>query len=191
MNHHHGHLKNFEEREKMLPSRQILERFGLHSGQHIADLGCGYGFFTLRAGEMVGADGKIEAVDIEPERLEFLKQAQRERQVPGQIQTHLATNETIPLPDAWVEAALIANVLHELQNPLGYLQESKRILKSAGELWIVEWQKKETPMGPPLDERKSEAEWESLLTKAGFHLVWTEKLEPAHVLMLAYLPKAQ
>ncbi|MHB1406666.1 MAG: class I SAM-dependent methyltransferase [Desulfitobacteriaceae bacterium] len=185
MVHKHNFLKNFEEREKMLPSQWILERFGLCPGQHLADLGCGYGYFTLRAAEMTGSYGKIEAVDIEKERLDFLESAATERQVGAQITTYLAVGENIPLPDACVEAALIANVLHELHNPGAYLHEAKRILKQEGQLWIVEWQKKETPIGPPLHERKSEAEWESILSEAGFTTVWTEKLEPAHVLIMA------
>lgn len=185
MAHKHANLKNFEEREKMLPSRLILERFGLGPGQHLADLGCGYGYFSLRAAEMAGIEGKIDAVDIDQERLEFLENAAAERQVAAQINTYLAAGDTIPLPDAYVEAALIANVLHELQNPGAYLHEARRILKEGGQLWIVEWQKKETPMGPPLAERKSEVEWGSLLAEAGLTLVWTEKLEPAHVLIMA------
>lgn len=185
MAHKHANLKNFEEREKMLPSRRILERFGLGSGHHIADLGCGYGYFSLRAAEMAGTQGKIDAVDIDKERLEFLENAAAERQVAAQISTHLAVGDNIPLPDAYVEAALIANVLHELHKPGAYLNEARRILKEGGQLWIVEWQKKETPMGPPLAERKSEAEWESILSEAGFTTVWTEKIEPAHVLIKA------
>lgn len=181
----HANLRNFEEREKMLPSRLILERFGLRPGQHIADLGCGYGYFSLRAAEMVATQGKVEAVDIDKERLEFLENAAVERQVAAQINTYVAIDNNIPLPTAHVDAALIANVLHEVHDPKAYLNEVKRILKEGGQLWIVEWQKKETPMGPPLHERKSEAEWESLLTEAGFTLIWTEKLEPTHVLMMA------
>ena len=181
--HKHSKLSNFEEREKILPSKQILMNFGLQSGQHLADLGAGYGFFGLRAAEIVGEHGKIEAVDIEPERLESLKERAQERGVSPRVETHLANGETIPLPQQSVDAALIATVLHELNDPLSYLQEAQRILRSQGEIWVIEWQNKETPMGPPMSERRPIDYWVSLLEQAGFSNIWVQTLQPAFVLI--------
>jgi len=181
--HTHSGLSNFEEREKILPSQKILTNFGLQSGQYLADLGAGYGFFALRAAEMVGEHGKIEAVDIEPERLGSLKVRAQERGVFKRVETHLAKGETIPLPQQSVDIALISTVLHELNNPLGYLQEAKRILRAQGEIWVIEWQNKETPMGPPIAERRPSDYWVSLMEQAGFVNMWVQTLQPAFILI--------
>ncbi|CAA7601896.1 methylene-fatty-acyl-phospholipid synthase/demethylmenaquinone methyltransferase [Acididesulfobacillus acetoxydans] len=183
--HNSNHLMNFAEREKLLPSRQILEHFGLKPGDSLADLGCGFGFFALRAAEMVGPRGKIEAVDVEPERLKVLAARAEERQVRERIHIHQAEDESVPLPAESVAIVLIAGVLHELGDPLAYLREAWRILSAGGRIWIIEWQKKETPMGPPLADRKSAQEWSSLLEAAGFGNIWFQPLAPGHVLLKA------
>jgi len=180
--HRHSKLSNFEEREKILPSRKILLNFGIKTGQHLADLGAGFGFFAIRAAEIVGEQGKVEAVDIEPERLDSLKERAQERGVFQGVETHLAEGETIPLSSESVDVALIATVLHELNDPLSYLQDAKRILRTPGEIWIIEWQNKETVMGPPLTERHPIDYWVSLMEQAGFDNIWVQTL-PAFVLI--------
>ena len=42
----------------------FLEEAGLGSGMTMVDYGCGPGFVTLRAGEMVGPAGRVYALDI-------------------------------------------------------------------------------------------------------------------------------
>lgn len=81
-----------------------------------------------------------------------------------------------------MDIALISNVLHELHDPLNYLRNTKRILKNEGEIWVIEWQKKETPMGPKLSERRSQEEWITILEQAGFEDIWIQNFNPAHVL---------
>ena len=81
-----------------------------------------------------------------------------------------------------MDIALISNVLHELHDPLNYLRNTKRILKNEGEIWVIEWQKKENPMGPKLSERRSQEEWITILEQAGFEDIWIQNFNPAHVL---------
>ncbi len=181
----HSYLRNFEEREKIFPARQILTDFGLRAEQRIADLGCGYGFFALTAAEIVGPKGLVAGVDINAEGLDELQERARARKVNGTITTYLASGLTVPLPDGYVEIALIANVLHELADPLAYLREAHRILADGGWVWVIEWQKKETTMGPPLQERKSVEEWTALIAEAGFNHIRTNFHEPGHVLFTA------
>lgn len=181
----HGHHHTSAERAKILPAEKILSRFSLKQGQHLADLGCGRGYFALKAAETVGSQGKIMAVDIEPERLEFLQQSAQEQGIGEQVKTLLAQGESIPLESGSMDAALISNVLHELNDPLNYLRDTRRILKENGEVWIIEWQKKETPMGPPLQERRSIEEWITLIEQAGFEDIWAQVFNPAHILLRA------
>ena len=42
---------------------KILERAGLKSGQKVVEVGCGPGFFTIPAANIVGEEGFIYAVD--------------------------------------------------------------------------------------------------------------------------------
>ena len=177
------HPRNFAEREKILPPRQILTEFGLRAGRRLADLGSGSGFFALPAAEMVGPGGMVAAVDIDTRALAELQKQAVLRRLDTILTTRGATGTGVPLPDGHVDVALIANVLHELDDPLAFLREAWRVLVDGGEVWIVEWQKKETPMGPPLAERKSVEEWTALIGEAGFRHIRARHYEPGHVLL--------
>ena len=179
----HGYQGSFEQRAKILPPEKILSCFGLRSGQRLADLGAGQGYFALKAAEMLGETGLVKAVEIIPERLQILRRQAEERGVAARIQTILAEAERIPLPDNDVDRALLANVLHELQDPLSYVRDTLRILVNGGEIWVIEWQKKETLLGPPSSERRTPEEWVTLLAQAGFENVWVQIFQPAHVLL--------
>ena len=182
---HHFSPERQALREKMMPAMTILRRFGLAEGQHLADLGCGQGYFTLKAAELVGPQGLVSAIDIDEENLQVLRQKAEQQGLSERISTILTHDESIPLPDRQFDRALIANVLHELKNPQDYLVETRRILKNGGEVWVIEWQKKETPMGPPLAERRLPEEWVALLEQAGFSDVWLQIFGSTHILMRA------
>jgi len=184
-----SHGKNFEEREKILPPRQILTDFGLRAGRRLADLGCGYGFFALPAAEIVGPGGLVAAVDINGKALAELQKRALAGNLHETIRTYQAEGTSVPLPDKHVEIALIANVLHELGDPPAYLREAHRILVDGGQLWVIEWQKNGTlTMGPPPADRKSVEEWAALIREAGFYHVQTKFHEPGHVLLTAGKP---
>ena len=54
------------------PEKNILQ-FGLTDGMRVADLGCGNGFYTRVAGEIVGYSGKVYAIDIQKEVIKKLE----------------------------------------------------------------------------------------------------------------------
>ncbi|RYD04326.1 hypothetical protein N752_15900 [Desulforamulus aquiferis] len=47
----------------------------------------------------------------------------------------------------------MAFVLHEVPEPKAYLDNVIGNLKSGGKLAIIEWERKEMPMGPPVEHR--------------------------------------
>ena len=46
----------------------------LSDGMSAVDIGCGMGFFTLPMADIVGTQGKVIAVDLQPEMLAGLKE---------------------------------------------------------------------------------------------------------------------
>src|SRR5262249_37427102 len=61
------------EREKEERCPELLKALHLKEGDVVADVGCGNGFYTFRMAPLVGAKGRIDAIDIQPEMLEQLK----------------------------------------------------------------------------------------------------------------------
>lgn len=185
----HGHKFPPEKWDRLLtPQRQafldagwVLDRAGVAAGMHVADLGAGPGFFTLPLADRVGPGGLVYATDISPEMLAAL----RNRGVPGHVTLLHAGESTIPLPDAAVDIALLAFVLHELVHPTAFLREVQRILRRDGRLVVLEWIPQDDGMGPPMAERISETATRDLLETAGFTVVDRAAANSSQYLLIA------
>jgi len=163
------HKLDNPERRKLLPPEETLSRFGLTEGDSIADIGCGTGYFTLSAARVVGRQGKVYALDIMPDMLETVRSKAREKDFKN-IE-FIQTQETdFVLPDAAVPYALACLVIHEVDDPLAFFQEVKRILQPDGHFYIIEWTRQEnSKMGPPLEHRIDGTALVAVLKQSGFH----------------------
>src|SRR5690554_1427627 len=56
-----------ESRQREEDCETLLKALGVQSGQTVCDMGCGNGFYTLPLAKLVGPEGKVLAVDIQPE----------------------------------------------------------------------------------------------------------------------------
>ena len=54
---------------KFINPQNVVSQMGLKTGQTVADLGSGSGFFSLAAARMVGNTGKVYAVDVQKSKL--------------------------------------------------------------------------------------------------------------------------
>jgi ubiquinone/menaquinone biosynthesis C-methylase UbiE len=146
------HLLLSEARETALEPEGLLRKLGLRVGDMVADIGCGPGFFTLPAARIVGQTGVVIAGDIQGEMLTAVRGRAHEA---GLTNVRVVkTNETeIPLPAAAFDFVLLAFVLHELEHRATFLHRAARLLKPGGRVVVLEWERSETPVGPPLEER--------------------------------------
>ncbi|MGH2486323.1 MAG: class I SAM-dependent methyltransferase, partial [Ktedonobacterales bacterium] len=62
-----------EERELALKPEKLLRELGLKEGNTMADIGCGPGFFTVPAAQIVGEKGVVLAADVQGEMLSAVK----------------------------------------------------------------------------------------------------------------------
>jgi ubiquinone/menaquinone biosynthesis C-methylase UbiE len=88
----------------------------------------------------------------------------------------LSDTLALPLTDSQATFALLANVLHEAEDMMTMLSEAGRVLKPGGRLAIIEWEKREMPMGPPVEHRLHQDELMRMVTDAGFKMA---KITPA------------
>ncbi len=158
------------DRLRLLPARDLLIGAGLREGMTVADIGCGPGFFTLPAAQIVGPAGRVFAIDISQEMLEAVREKAGAAGLRN-IETALAEESTVPLADGAVRFALLAFVLHEAVQPEAFAREVVRILTPGGRLLLLEWKKEETPAGPPLRDRLTPEESAGWLAGAGLQIV--------------------
>ncbi|MBE0518015.1 MAG: class I SAM-dependent methyltransferase [Thermoplasmata archaeon] len=158
------------ERRKAIPPLEIMERMGLDPSWSVLDIGAGVGYFSVPLSESVR---EVVALDVETRMLDVLQEraVSRKRKNIHALQGDVLA---IPLMDESFDHVLLAFIYHEVNLPTLMLEECARVLKPGGCLTIVDFQKWETPFGPPVSERKTPAEverrarkWFSLLAEFG------------------------
>ncbi|BCJ88275.1 class I SAM-dependent methyltransferase [Effusibacillus dendaii] len=167
-------------RRKLLPPEEILAPLAIGGRDDVADIGVGLGYFAIPAAKMTR--GTVYGVDVEPQMLGLLKTKAAEAGVVN-IEPILSDAENISLPDASVDKVFCSLVLHELANLEKGLAEIRRILRPGGKLLVLEWEKKETESGPPVEERIDAMDLETGIQAFGF-LTRVIRPNPNHYIIL-------
>jgi ubiquinone/menaquinone biosynthesis C-methylase UbiE len=142
----------------------------LDIGDTAADIGSGTGYFTIPMAKTVDPANKVYALDISEEMLLEVGKRAGEADVKNIVAIH--TNEyDLKLNDDTVSYSLMVNVLHEIEDKERFIKEVKRITKKEGKIAIIEWVKKQTDMGPPVEERLDKNTVKTLLEIIGFQII--------------------
>ncbi|MBN2048200.1 MAG: class I SAM-dependent methyltransferase [Anaerolineaceae bacterium] len=122
---------------KLLHKPEDLFQNLVHPGDMAADIGCGFGYFSISLAKLVGEDGIVFAVDIQPEMLEKTLNRAASRGVDDRIQTILSTPARLGL-DCPVDFVLLSWMLHEVTDPQRFLPQVIDQLKPGGHLLLIE-----------------------------------------------------
>ncbi|HBE69881.1 MAG TPA: class I SAM-dependent methyltransferase [Planctomycetaceae bacterium] len=132
--------------------REALRALQLKPGMTVCDMGCGNGFWTLLMSEKVGDDGKVLAVDIQPEMLSLLRARCKEAKVTN-VKPVLGGLADPHLDDESVDLLLMVDVYHEFSYPKIMLQNIRKALKDDGVIALLEY-RAEDPRVPILPLHK-------------------------------------
>ncbi|MBO8168999.1 MAG: methyltransferase domain-containing protein [Thermoanaerobacteraceae bacterium] len=173
-------------REKILPVEAVLRKLSPIPGEYFADIGCGPGYFTIPLARQLGPHGRVYAVDISEEMLELLRERVAQEHLTN-VKTVLSGESAITLPNNAVDGVLVVNVLHELepQNRSALVRELKRIARSTGRLYIIDWAKEQSEVGPPVSERVAVEEVVRYLEEQDIKVIDTEPVGTGHYLVSA------
>ena len=144
----------------------VVAALGLRRGQTVGEIGGGPGYWSLRLARKVGPAGRVYAVDVEPRLLEVLRQRLEERKV-GNVTPVLGLPEDPLLPVASCDLVLLVNAYHHLPDGPAYLRRLARALRRGGRIVNADFHKRETPVGPPVEERVSREEFLAGARRAG------------------------
>jgi ubiquinone/menaquinone biosynthesis C-methylase UbiE/DNA-binding transcriptional ArsR family regulator len=100
----------------------------------VADLGCGDGYLTIEAARWAA---RVVAIDRSPEVLGRGRELAARRGV-GNITWKRGELESLPLPDASVDVALLSQALHHAEHPPVALAEAVRILRPGGRVLVLD-----------------------------------------------------
>jgi ubiquinone/menaquinone biosynthesis C-methylase UbiE len=158
-----------EQRHQLMPPGRILDLLPLLPDAIVGDIGCGPSFFTLPLAERV-PQGRVYAVDVEPVMLQAV-QERADGAGLANIQTILSTEQSMPLSPASLDGAFLALVYHEFGDRAAYLGMLRQVVRPAGWLALLEWEKRQNPYGgPPLDARIGPEQVATELGAAGWRV---------------------
>ncbi len=140
-----------ENRKRLLPAEEILATIGIKEGDTLIDFGCGIGYFSIPAAKLVGEQGKVIAIDISDEMISEL-----EKRSEGFRNLDIVKSDDISGFKG--DIILLVTVLHEVDNAKKFIERCFDALNPQGRIIIIDWQKKETTMGPPISHRISKDE---------------------------------
>ena len=124
----------------------MVDLLELKSGENVADIGAGSGYYTRRMARQVGPDGKVFAVDIQPEMLEILTNKLAQSGITNVVPV-LGTIQDPKLEPESVDVVFMADVYHEFSHPYEMMESISRALKPNGRVIFVEY-RKEDPSVP-------------------------------------------
>jgi predicted methyltransferase len=165
---------------------EVVAALGLRPGMSVADLGAGTGYFSRYLSATVGDAGTVLAVDTEPNLVTYLRE-RAEKETTANVIPVLASFDNPRLPAAGVDLVLIVDTFHHVDDRLGYLRRLRRALRPGGRIAIIDWHKRELPVGPPLDHKLAREQVIEEMTAAGYRLVGEPGFLP-YQYMLIFAP---
>lgn len=139
--------------ETLFDVEGILDAFALGPDTGaVAELGCGYGTFTVPIARRTGA--AVHAYDIDAEMVDLT----RRRAEALALATVVVSQRDVfahgfGLPSASCGAAVLFNILHG-EHPVSMLQEAARVVRDGGTVAVIHWRSDiATPRGPSQDIR--------------------------------------
>ena len=128
---------DWEERDQWMDVEQIFHLAGIDEGQHVADIGCHEGYFSVHLAKRVGVRGKVFSVDVREDRLEKLNENASERELYN-ITTILGEYDDPKLPEKELDVVVIMDTYHEMKEYMTILEHVKLALKPSGRILIIE-----------------------------------------------------
>lgn len=177
-----------ESRQREEDCRLLLEALAIKPGQHVCDIGCGNGFYTLELARLVGPTGTVYAVDIQPEMLRMLAHRAAAEGLAN-IRPILGTAIDPRLPPGRLDLVLCVDVYHEFSHPAEMLARIRESLAADGRLVLAEF-RGEDPAVPikPLHKMTKQQVLKEL-EPAGFRLDRSfDRLPWQHLLFFANVP---
>ena len=126
-------------------------------------------------------------MDVNPDMIRHVNRRVRDLKITNVVSV-LADPDDPLLPEQSVNRFFICDVWHHVDNPTKYLSLMKKILKPAGEIVMIDFHKKELPLGPPLRMKIAREDLVKQMKSNGFRLAKEHTFLP-YQYFLVFVPK--
>jgi|SRR3989338_1823812 len=119
---------------------EVLNHLDLREDMMAAEFGCGSAVFALHLAKKL-SKGRVYALDIQEEKLSALRGKAAVEKLNNIFTTHcdLEAPKGSKLQVSSLDIVLIPNVLFQSENRRAIIEEAKRVLKTGGQLLVIDW----------------------------------------------------
>lgn len=119
-------------------SDQIIKIVNPSGGEMIVDVGSGGGYYSLIFAEMVGPRGKIYALDVNTEFLDYINDQAALANIHNVV-TVPVQGHTFPFSPQSVDKVFLRNVTHHMKQRKTFFKQVAAALKHDGTIYIIDY----------------------------------------------------
>lgn len=116
----------------------IIVALDIAPGDQVADLGSGSGYFTRRLARAVGPEGRVYAVDVDPEIHAVLEERLEEEGVTN-VEIVLAEFDDPLLPAGTIDLVFTSNTYHHIEDRVAYFRRVQAALTPDGRVAVLDY----------------------------------------------------
>lgn len=150
-----GMERSEKQREGWQRVSDVFEAMGVREGAQVADVGAGTGFFTVRLAKAVGPTGRVYAVDVDKKRLKTIRKRMKKGKLTN-IKVTRGETANPHLPPNTLDAILLTNTYHHLDEYQSMLAHMRRALKPDGRMVILDYDRTYDTDTPGAETRKEQ-----------------------------------
>ncbi|MEJ2583950.1 MAG: class I SAM-dependent methyltransferase [Robiginitalea sp.] len=175
---HHMNQADFESLTRRFESsrrdayqqpEKVLEYIGNVSGETIMDIGSGTGYFSFR---LVEAGAKVIAADVDERFQEYIRIKKDSLGIPdSKLSLRKIPYDDPGLQPGEADKVITVNVYHHIGDRSRYFAKVRSGLKPGGALIVIDYFKKDLPVGPPKSMKIGRETIMEELREAGFEKI--------------------
>jgi predicted methyltransferase len=154
----------------------VIRMLSVRSGERVAEIGAGKGFFTEPLAQLVGEAGRLFAIETNPDLLPFLEQAVA-RMGDSICEVVRTSEDDFNLPGD-LDMVLTVNTWHHLQDRDAKRRVVRRSLNPGGRFVIIDWRTEECSIAPPVEHRLARKTLIAEMEADGWELTTDARLLP-------------
>ena len=118
---------------------RLFDALELEPGMTVGEVGAGRGEMTLEMANRLGPEGHVYTNELDPARLEDIRNAVRQEQLENVTVIESGANST-NLPEGCCDAIFVRDVYHHLTSPDEIIQSIVTALKPGGRFGVIDFE---------------------------------------------------
>ncbi|HCU70821.1 MAG TPA: hypothetical protein DIC35_03680 [Candidatus Moranbacteria bacterium] len=151
----------------------IINAIGIEEGSIVADFGCGSGYFSLPIAKKIGENGVLYALDILPQSIEMINGYAKTMGLTNIItkRVNLEKNNGSTLNEGSCDWVIMKDMLFQNKLKGNIIKEAARVLREGGKILIIEWDTKDSSIGPNCSVRIPKESLMEIIQESGMSIL--------------------